>query len=95
MDKYKPGYLGKVIPADDAVKMTDFVENKFDSFNKVYDACKGQSSNIQDIKPIENSTQDSLSVQIVASRDTIESVKEAVKDDESITVQDGVIIAKK
>lgn len=94
MNQYKPEYLGKVIPADNPTKMADFVENKFDSFDKVYDACKNQSSNIQDMKPIDNSNQNSLSVQIIANPDTIESVKEAVKDDDSVTIQDGVITAQ-
>lgn len=94
MNQYKPEYLGKVIPADNPTKMADFVENRFDSFNKVYDACKDQSSSIQDVKPIENSNPSALSVQIVANPDTIESVKEVVKDDDSVTVQDGIITAQ-
>ena len=95
MNAYKPEYLGKVIPANNPSKMADFVENKYDSFNKVYDACKDQSGNIQDIKPVDNnSSPSSLSVQIVANPDTIESVKESVKDDDSVTVQDGLITAQ-
>ena len=43
MDRYKPEYLGKVIPADDATKMYDFVKNKSDMFNDIYDACKENS----------------------------------------------------
>lgn len=94
MNKYKPEYLGKVIPADNPSKMNDFVENKYDAFSKVYDSCKEQSANISDIKPVENDSDNSLSVQIIAGPDTIESVKEATKDDDSITVKDGVITAK-
>ena len=50
MEKYKPGYLGKVIPADNPSKLTDFVTNQYDAFSKIYDTCKNQSENISDIK---------------------------------------------
>lgn len=95
MDKYKPGYLGKVIPADDPSKMTDFVENKYDSFSKVYEVCKDQSANISDIKPVDSGSGETISVQIVASTETMELINEAAKNDDSVTVQGGVVIAKK
>lgn len=96
MDKYKPGYLGKVIPADNPSKLTDFVTNQYDSFSKVYDTCKDQSDKISDIKVVEKSSNDSseLSVKVSTDKDTMENIKEAAKGDESVTVEGDVITAK-
>ena len=33
VEKYKPGYLGKVMPVDNPSKLTDFVTNKYDAFS--------------------------------------------------------------
>lgn len=95
MDNYKPGYLGKVIPADDPSKLTDFVTNKYDAFSKIYDACKDQSSNISDIKalPSENGSA-ALSVKVSTDSDTISAIKEVVKDDNTVNVDNNVITAK-
>ena len=60
MEKYKPEYLGKVIPVDNPSKMTNFVENQYDSFSKMYEVCKDQSSNISDIKPVDNGSEETL-----------------------------------
>lgn len=97
MEKYKPGYLGKCIPADDPPKLTDFVVNKYDAFSKVYDACKDQSERINDIKVVDsgNNSPDTLSVKISTNDDSVvDNIKEAVKDDDSVTVKDDVITAK-
>lgn len=93
MNQYKPEYLGKVIPADNPSKLTEFVTNKFDAFNKVYDACKKESANISDIKPVNNDNNSSLSVKVSASEETLNNVREAVKDDASIKVEGGVLTA--
>ncbi len=97
MDKYKPGYLGKVIPADNPAKLTEFVTKKFDSFSAIYDACKDQSEKISDVKPVDTGSSDpsSLSVKVSADKETVEKIKEAAAGDESVTVQNDVITAKK
>lgn len=96
MEKYKPEYLGKVIPADDPSKLTNFVTNQYDAFSKIYDACKNQSENISDIKVVDpgNADPNSLSVKVSADREVVESIKEIAKDDESIVVNNDVITAK-
>lgn len=93
MNNYKPEYLGQVIPANDPSKLIEFVETKYDAFNKVYDACKGQSENIQGIQPV--SSDDSvLSVQVSASPEAIANIKENVTDDDTVSVEDGKITVK-
>lgn len=96
MEKYKPEYLGKVIPADDPSKLTNFVTNQYDAFSKIYDTCKNQSENISDIKVVESENADpnSLSVKVSADREVVESIKEVAKNDESIVVNNDVITAK-
>ena len=94
MDMYKPGYLGKVIPADDQKKLNDFVTNKFDAFNKVYDACKSNSEQINDIKAVETSDSTSLSVAISASEDTINDIKQSLDGNVDVSIASNVITAK-
>ena len=95
MNKYKPEYLGKIIPADNPVKITDFVINKYDSFSKVYDACKNQSEKIDDIKVVESETDDrcSISVKMITDKDTVETIKTAIGTDSSINIKGDVITA--
>lgn len=97
MEQYKPGFLGKVIPADDPSKLTDFVTNKYDSFSTIYDACKNQSENISDIKTVETSSSDinSLSVKVSADKETIDKIKEVTAGDDSVSVKNDVITATK
>ena len=74
MNKYKPEYLGKVIPAEDPLKMTDMLQNKFEQFSSIYDTCKDMSTNISDIKVVDTSP-DLLSVKIsISPFDTVPSV---------------------
>lgn len=98
MEKYKPDYMGKVIPADDPSKLTDFVANKYDAFSKIYDVCKDQSDKISDIKVIEvtgnDITADTLSVKVSAGKEAFDYIKEAVKDNGSIAIKNDVITAK-
>lgn len=95
MDKYKPGYLGKVIPANDPPGMKDFVTNKYDSFTKIYETVKDQSSSISDIKPVESSSSDpsSLSVKISTDQATVEKITEKAKENGSVNVTGDVITA--
>lgn len=94
MNKYKPEYLGKVIPANDPSKLTDFVANKYDAFSKIYDTCKTESEGIKDIKTVD-SVMDSkvLSVKISADKDVIEKIKDGTKNDDNVTMKDDVITA--
>ena len=94
MNKYKPEYLGKVIPVNDPAKITDFVENKYDAFTKVYEACKEQSEKITDIKPVNQDSSNSLSVQIITDSNTIADIQESNKNNESLTIQDTIITAE-
>ena len=95
MNKYKPEYLGKVIPVDNPGKLTDFVTNKYDSFSKVYDVCKDQSDKIEDIKAVdtEGSDVNSFSVKLSADADTVETIKKAIGADSSINIKGDVITA--
>lgn len=96
MEKYKPEYLGKVIPADDPAKLTDFCTSKYEAFSKVYDACKDQSSQITDIKPVETDSKDPslFSAKVTADPGTVDIIKQATRDDGSITINGDVITAK-
>lgn len=95
MEKYKPGFLGKVIPADNTQKLTDFVTNKYDSFSKAYDTIKDQSENIKDVSVVETSNTDvnSLSIKVSTDNNTMEAIKESSKDDESININNDVVTA--
>lgn len=96
MEKYKPGYLGKVIPADNQQKLTDFVANKYDSFSQIYDTVKDQSENIKDVTPVETSNTDpnALSVKVTTDDATMNAIKETAKDDKSIDINNDVVTAK-
>jgi hypothetical protein len=95
MNKYKPEYLGKVIPADNPAQLTDFVTNKYDSFSKVYDACKNHSEKIDDIKAVESEcdNKNSISIKVITDMDTVETIKQAIGDDSSINIKGDVITA--
>ena len=85
MKEYKPEYMGKVIPADDPAKLSDFVNNKYDAFSKVYDACKSQSENIKDITVVETDDSNSLSVKVTADEETIDKIKDGAAEDVSVS----------
>ena len=93
MKNYKPEYLGKVIPVDNPVKLTDFVTNKFDSFSKVYNACKNHSEKINDVKAVDVESDDktSFSLKLSTDDDTMETIKKAIGDDNSMNVKGDVI----
>nr|DAX41719.1 MAG TPA: hypothetical protein [Caudoviricetes sp.] len=92
MDRYKPEYLGKVIPADDATKMYDFVKNKSDMFNDIYDACKENSECIDDISVVKTND-DSLSVKVSTDTNTLEAIRQEASSKESLSMQGDVITA--
>ena len=95
MNKYKPEYLGKVIPADNPGQLTDFVTNKYESFSKMYDACKDQSEKIDNIQVVESEGDDkcSLSIKMITDQDTVETIKRAMGTDSSINIKGDVITA--
>lgn len=94
MDRYKPEYLGKVIPADDATKMYDFVKSKSDMFNDIYDTCKENSNKIDDISVVKTND-DSLSVKVSTDSNTLNAIREEARSNESLSMQDNVITAVK
>lgn len=97
MENYKPGFLGKVIPADNPSKLNKFVTEQFDSFNKMYDTCKDQSDKISDLKSVEPSDGDSgntLKVKVSADKEALDKIAEKAKNDGSVTVQNDVITVK-
>lgn len=95
MEQYKPGFLGKIIPVDNSSKMNDFMINKFDSFNKIYDICKTQSSSINDVKMIDNNSSDtsSLSVKIETDMNTLGILKDSLSNPD-ITMDSGILTAR-
>ena len=94
MKKYKPEYLGKVIPADDPDQLTDFVQNKFEPFSKIYDAVKDQSEKINDIVAIDGKEKETkLAVKISTESETIQKISEKIKDDTTMEIRGDVITA--
>lgn len=94
MERYKPEYMGKVIPADDPAKLTDFVTNKYDAFSKAYDVCKDSSDKIKDVMSVETSTgSNEFCMKLSTDSATIKSIIENKKD-ESVSVQGDVITAR-
>lgn len=95
MEKYKPSYMGKVMPADDPAKLTDFVANKFDAFSKAYDACKDQSENIKDVSATStpNDSSNSFAMKVSTDSETLKKIDEATKSDDSVSVKGDVITA--
>lgn len=97
MKKYKPEFMGKVIPADDPTKLTEFVTSKYDAFSKVYDACKDQAEKIDTVSPTnspQGASPDTLSIKVSTDNATMKSIEEAIKDDDSVSVSGDVITAK-
>lgn len=93
MKKYEPEFLGKVIPADNSEKLTDFVTNQYDAFTQIYNACKDQSDNITDIKNV-SSDDKSLSVKVSTDTESMDKIKESAMGNDSITINADVITAK-
>ena len=95
MNRYKPEYLGKVIPADNPGKLADFVINKYDLFSKTYDSCKEYSDKIHDIQRVESESGDisSFSMKLTTDMDTLDTIKKAIGCDDSINIKGDVITA--
>lgn len=95
MNKYKPEFMGKVIPADDPAKLTDFVTNKYEAFSKVYETCKEQAEKIENISVAssDNASPDTLSVKVSTDSETMSNIQEAAKKDDSVSVSGDVVTA--
>lgn len=95
MNKYKPEYLGKVMPVDEPSRLTDFVQNKFDAFSRIYDVCKDQSEEISAISTVDtpSAASDSLSVKITTTSDISAKIKEGTLSDPSIKINGDTITA--
>lgn len=97
MNRYKPEFMGKVLPADDPAKLTDFVTNKYDAFSKVYDACKDQAEKINTItttSPPGNATADTLSVKVSTDLETLKIIQESALNNDSVSIIGDVVTAK-
>ena len=96
MEKYKPSYMGQVIPADDPNKMTDFCANKYEAFSKCYDACKEQSENINNVSSVPSEIgSDSFTMKLSTDSDTMEKIKEANSTDGTVNIVGDTITAYK
>ena len=93
MNKYKPEYMGRVMPADDPTKLTRFVRDQYGAFTKIYDACKEYSDKISDVTSVQAEGEKVLSVKLSTDTGTIDNIKEAVSDDGAIAVTGDVISA--
>jgi hypothetical protein len=95
MKKYKPDYLGKVIPVGNPPKMNKFLTDKYESFSKIYDAVKSESEHINDIKVVnDDDDSKSLSIKISADKDTVNKIKDKSTDTDGISIDNDVITSK-
>lgn len=94
MKKYSPDFLGKVIPADNPEKITNFCNNQYDSFTSVFNTVKNHSDNISDISA-KNAGDDTstLTVTLTTDDDTMKAI--AASADESTQVQGDTITVTK
>ncbi len=95
MKKYKPEFLGKVIPADNPSKLTDFVQNKYDSFSRIYEKARDHSEDITDIKTVDTASDNpsSLSVKISTNKETLGKISAGIEPDSSVKMNGDVITA--
>lgn len=94
MQKYKPSYMGQVMPADDPSKLTDFVANKYDAFSKCYDSSKEFSESINAVSATNVKEGTEFSMKLDTGSKTMERIKEKVQGDPSISVSGDTITAK-
>lgn len=95
MERYKPSYMGMVMPADDPSKLTDFVANKYESFSKCYDAVKDESANIKNVSATDTPEGSSeFSMKLSTDSETMEKIKDKTKEDGSISVAGETVSTK-
>ena len=96
MEKYKPAYMGKVMPADDPVKLTDFVTNKYESFSACYDAVKEKSDKINDVSSVPTKDGDkSFSMKVSTDSTTASEIQKGLSDNSSVSMNGDTLTAKK
>ena len=92
MNKYKPEFLSKVLPVNDSNKLTDFVQNKYEAFSQIYDACKEQSDSINDIEAIDNSD-GILSIRVDTDPESTRRILETVSENQYLSMSGNTITA--
>lgn len=92
MNKYKPEYLGKVLPVNDSTKLTDFVQNKYEAFSHIYDVCKEESDSIHGIEAVD-SADGSLSIKVDAEPETTRKILDAVAENQYLSMSGNTITA--
>lgn len=92
MKKYKPEFLGKAIPVDNQTKLTDFVQNKYDAFSKIYEVCRDNSESITDIVTVD-SDNTNLSIKLTTNRDTLDDISHRLENDNNMMLQGDIINA--
>jgi hypothetical protein len=88
--------MGRALAADDIPKMTDFVQNKYDSFTKIYETCRLHSEDINDIKTIDKecNNKSELNIKVSTDAETLEKISENLKDNEKVSLDGDVLTAK-
>jgi len=98
LDKYKPTYLGKVLPSDPP-KTKDFLQNNYPQFSDTYDAVKDESEDIRDVSG--SFTSDSFSLKISANKSTLTNISNKIdtmisdEADNELSIIGDIITAKK
>ena len=75
MRKYKPSYLGSIMPVDNKEKMDDFFINKYESFSEIYDACKDFFFFFSGISMVESEETKKIKIKLICSEETIDKIK--------------------
>ena len=97
MKLYKPEYIGKIVsPATDQAKLTDFLQNKYNAFTRIYNICKSESENISDIGIVEKPNDENNStLHILISTDmlTLDRISRNINNDELVKMNGNTIMA--
>lgn len=98
MKKYKPEYLGKVLP-DEGPKRKDFLQNEYEPFSEIYDACKDESEDITDIKNLtEELGSPSLNIKVTTtSEEVLHKLSDKISNDpeSNVSISGDVLTSKK
>lgn len=73
--------------------MTDFVQNKYESFSKIYETCKEKSDKISDIQCLNSNKEKELSVRVITDDEVLEDIKKKTKEDSGVIVEGDIITA--
>lgn len=99
MEKYKPGYLGKVLPEKEP-EMKTFIQDQYEQFSDAYDACKDSSENITDVQNVSTSADEfKMKISSKEKSKTMAEINEKAKSPKiiqsDVTVDSDIISAKK